>query len=90
MTSTKVGTEGEEDHMARLSTKREQLMEEGREAGRSLIKRENSTGPRTDPCGTPRQLKRDDFCDFDKLRKRAYQKGKIESNERSKKGGQPK
>ena len=29
-----------------------------------------------------------DFCDFDKPQKRAYQKGKIESNERSKVGGQ--
>ena len=38
--STAVGTEGEEDQMARSSAVREQLMEEGREAGRSLIKRE--------------------------------------------------
>ena len=35
-------------------------------------------------------LKRNDVCDFDKPRKRAYQKGKIESNEQSKDGGQPK
>ena len=35
-------------------------------------------------------LKRNDFCDFDKPRKRSYQKGKIESNEQSKEGGQPK
>ena len=35
-------------------------------------------------------LKKNDFCDFDKPQKRAYQKGKIESNEQSKKGGQPK
>ena len=34
-------------------------------------------------------LERNDFCDFDKPRKRACQKGKIESNERNKKGGQP-
>ena len=27
---------------------------EDRETGRSLMKREKSTGPRTDPCGTPR------------------------------------
>ena len=33
-------------------------------------------------------LKRNDFCDFDKPRKRAYQKGKIESNEQSKGGSQ--
>ena len=31
-----------------------------------------------------------DFCDFEKPYKRAYQKGKIESNEQSKEGGQPK
>ena len=36
------------------------------------------------------ELERSDFCDFDKPRKLAYQKGKIESNELSKKGGQPK
>ena len=50
--STTVGTEREEDQMARSSAKREQLTEEGREAGRSLMKRKKSTGPRTDPCGT--------------------------------------
>ena len=44
--STAAGTEGEEKQMARSSKLREQLTEEGREAG--------STGPRTDPCGTPR------------------------------------
>ena len=35
-------------------------------------------------------LERNGFCDFDKPQKRAYQKGKIESNEQSKEGGQPK
>ena len=30
------------------------------------------------------------FCDFDKPCKRAYQKGKIESNKQSKEIGQPK
>ena len=35
-------------------------------------------------------LERSDFCDFDKLRKRACQKAKIESNEQSKEGGRPK
>ena len=52
--STAVGTEGEEDQMARSSAKRKQLTEEGREARRSLMKIEKSTGPRTNPCGTPR------------------------------------
>ena len=36
------------------------------------------------------ELKRSNFCHFDKPRKRAYQKGKIESIEQSKEGGQPK
>ena len=35
-------------------------------------------------------LERNDFCDFDKPHKRACQKGKIESKEQSKEGGQPK
>ena len=35
-------------------------------------------------------LERNNFCDFDKPRKRAYQKEEIESNEQSKEGGQPK
>ena len=35
-------------------------------------------------------LESDDFCDFDRPQKRVYQKGKIESNEQSKEGGQPK
>ena len=33
-------------------------------------------------------FKRNDFCDFDKPGKRAYQKGKVESNKQSKEGGQ--
>ena len=33
-------------------------------------------------------LERNDLCDFDKPRTRAYQKAKIESNEQSKEGGQ--
>ena len=35
-------------------------------------------------------LERNDFCDFDTSQKRAYQKGKIGSNQQSKEGGQPK
>ena len=35
-------------------------------------------------------LERNDFSDFDKPRKRVYQKRKIESNEQSKEEGQPK
>ena len=33
-------------------------------------------------------LERNGFCDFDKPRKHAYYKGKIESNKQSKEGGQ--
>ena len=33
-------------------------------------------------------LESNDFCDFDKPQKRAYQKEKIESNEQSKEEGQ--
>ena len=51
------------------------------------MKREKSTGSRTEHLDG---LERNDFCDFEKQRKRAYQKGKIDSNEQSKKGGQPK
>ena len=54
------------------------------------MKREKSTGPRTDPCKHLDGLERSGFYDFDKPHKRAYQKGKIESNEQSKEGGQPK
>ena len=57
--STAVGTEGEKDQMARSSAIREQLTEQGREAGRSLMNREKSTGPRTDLCGTPRRTRKE-------------------------------
>ena len=73
--------------MARSSVQREQLMEEGREAGRSSMKREKSRGPRTDLCRTLYGLERNDFCDFEKPHKCAYQKGRIEFNEQSKEGG---
>ena len=36
-----------------------QLTEEGREAGISLMKREKSTGPGTDPCETPRRTRKE-------------------------------
>ena len=43
--SIAVRIEGEVDQMARSSAYREQLTEEGRKAGRSLMKREKKTGP---------------------------------------------
>ena len=58
MASTAVGTEGEEDQMGKLSAYIEQLTEEGREAGRSLIKREKSTWSRADPCKTSQQTRK--------------------------------
>ena len=91
--STAGGTEGEEDQMARSSAQREQLTEEGREAGKSFIKRERKIqgqGQERILAGHLYQLKRNDFCDFDKPRKRVFWEEKIESNEQSKEGGQPK
>ena len=64
------------------------MTEEGREAGKSLMKREKSIGPRRDLAEHLDELKRNDFCDFEKSHKCAYQKGKIKSNEQSKEGGQ--
>ena len=54
------------------------------------MKREKSTGPRTDPCETPGWTLKEQLCNFDKPCKRTYQKRKIDSNEQSKEGGQPK
>ena len=54
------------------------------------MNREKSTGPRTDPCGTPRQTQKERPFVILKDHISAYQKGKIESNEQSKEGGQPK
>ena len=56
--TTAVGTKGKEDQMARSSAQREQLTE-GREAGKSLMKRGKRTGLRTDPCGTPRRTRKE-------------------------------
>ena len=51
---TAAGTETWEDQMARSSAYIEQLTEE---AGRSLMKKEKSTGPRTDLCGTSQRAR---------------------------------
>ena len=53
------------------------------------MKREKSTGPRTDPCGTSRRTRKNGFCDFEKSPKNACLKGKIESDEQSKERGPP-
>ena len=54
------------------------------------MKREKSTGQKWILAEHLDGLERKGFCDFDKPQKRAYQKEKIESNEQSKEGGQPK
>ena len=64
-------------------------MEEGREARRSLMKR-NVQGQEWVLVEHLDGRERNDFCDFDKPHKRAYHKEKIEYNEQSKEGGQPK
>ena len=65
-------------------------MEEGRKAGRSLMKKRKVQGYERILGEHLDGLERSGFYDFDKPRKRVYQKRKIESNEQSKEGGQPK
>ena len=88
MASTAVGNEGEEDQIARLSAKREQRTEEGRgeiiHDKRKRQRQEKILAEHLDG------LERHDVSNFEKPHKRAWPKGKIESNEQSKKGGQPK
>ena len=52
------------------------------------MKRENSTGPERILAKDLDEFDSNDFYDFDKPSKCAYQKGKIELNEQSKEGGQ--
>ena len=66
-------TEKEASHLLGLRGRHQRSLC-GREI---LMKRGKRTGPRTDPCGTFDGLERNEFCNFEKLRKRAYQKGKI-------------
>ena len=68
--------------------RREQLTEEGGEDHRWREKKvQGQERILAEHLG---RLERNNFCDFDKPRKRDYQKGKIESNKQSKEGGQPK
>ena len=77
--------------MTRSSAKREQLMEGGREAGRSLMKKDRKVqGQKRILAEHLDRLEKNDFCDFDKPRKRACQKIKIESNEQRNEESQPK
>ena len=55
-----------------------------------MMKREKSKGHERILAEHLDELENSNFCNFDKPRKRAYQKEMIESNEQSKKGGQPK
>ena len=52
------------------------------------MKREKGTSPKRILAKHLDGLKRNNFCDFDKPRKCACQKGKIESNEQNKKASQ--
>ena len=73
MASTAVGTEVEEDQMARSSAYREQLTEEGREAGRSLMKIERKVQGQERILAVQLDgLERNGFCDFERPHKRAY------------------
>ena len=54
------------------------------------MKREKTTGPGRILAGQLGGLEKSDFCDFEKPRKRAYQKGNIKFHEQSKEEGQPK
>ena len=76
------GDQGKGGSNGQIVSVKKQLTEEGRESkvqGQEQILAEHLDG-----------LERNDFCDFEKLRKRACQKRKIESNEQSKEAGQPK
>ena len=53
--SIAVGTKGEEDYGQIVSVKRKQLTEKGREAERSLMKGEKSTGPGMDSSRIPQR-----------------------------------
>ena len=62
--STAAETQGEVDQMARSPAYKDQLTEEGRGAERSLMKREKSTRPRTNSCGTPLQMRKEQLLRF--------------------------
>ena len=44
---------------------------------RIIDEKKEKAGPRTDPGGIRRPLKRSNFCDFEKLRKRTYRKERL-------------
>ena len=60
--------------MVRSTAYSEQLTEEGREAGRSLMKREKSTEQEQILAEHVDGLERSEFCDFDNPRNRTGQK----------------
>ena len=67
--------------MARSSALEKQLTEKGREPRTSLMKREKVPSQERIIGEHLDGLDRSDFCDFEKPRKRACQKGKMESND---------
>ena len=77
------------DQMARSSAYREQLTEEGRDVGTSLLKVENITALRKNPCRTRQRTQKSDFYDLDKPSKYTCQKGTIAPIKQNKEEGQP-
>ena len=76
--------------MARSSAYREQLMKKGREAGRSLMKREKYRGKNGSLRNTSTDSKGTTFVILINHTSTPIRKGKIETNEQSKEEGQPK
>ena len=69
----------------KVVSKRGQLAQEGRDAGKSLIKSEK----RTDPCGTLKWVERNGLQGFEEPRECVIMKEKVEFIEQSKEVGQP-
>ena len=57
--STAVGTDGGGGPNGQIISVKRTADGKRREARRSSMKREKSTGPRTDPCGTPRRTRKE-------------------------------
>ena len=77
--STTVGTERREEPNGQIVSPKKQLMEECKEAGKSLMERKVQ-GQERILAEHLDGLERSNFCDFDKPHKHACQKAKIESN----------
>ena len=80
--SVAVVIEEKVDHMARSSAQIEQLTEESRDSGKSLMKGEKKTGTKTDFYTPLQHTRKERLCGFKKFRKCVCQKGKNEKTER--------